>query len=64
MGHYGYYGITGNSRSLALYYYEIHGSWHKWQARRSRQKTFTWEKFYECQKRFPLPRPRIVHSYA
>lgn len=34
MGHYDYYGITGNSKSLALYYYEIHGIWYKWLARR------------------------------
>ncbi len=64
MGHYGYYGITGNSRSLGLYHYEIQRSWHKWLARRSRLKTFTWAKYYECLKRFPLPSPRIVHSYV
>ena len=33
MGHYGYYGITGNSRSLGLYHYEIQRSWHKWLAK-------------------------------
>ncbi len=64
MGHYGYYGITGNSRSLGLYHYEIQRNWHKWLARRSRLKTFTWAKYYECLKRFPLPSPRIVHSYV
>jgi hypothetical protein len=64
MGHYGYYGITGNSRSLALCHYEIQKGWYKWLARRSREGTFTWDKFNECLTRFPLPRPRIIHSYV
>ena len=64
VGHYGYYGITGNFRSLASYHLAILKGWHKWLARRSREKTFTWAKFNECLKRFPLPRPRIVHSYV
>jgi group II intron reverse transcriptase/maturase len=64
MGHYGYYGITGNSRSLSRYFYAIQTSWHKWLARRSNLRSFTWAMFYECLKRCPLPRPRIVHSYV
>ena len=63
MGHYGYYGITGNSRSLALYHWAIQTSWYKWLARRSSLRSFTWTKFYVCLRRFPLPSPRIVHSY-
>ena len=63
-GHYGYYGITGNFRSLARYHFAIQKNWHKWLGRRSRLRTFTWDKFNEILKRFPLPRPRIVHSYV
>ncbi len=64
VGHYGYYGITGNFRSLARYHFTIQKNWHKWLGRRSRLRTFTWDKFNVILKRFPLPRPRIVHSYV
>ena len=64
MGHYGYYGISGNFRSLARYHFTIQKMWCKWLGRRSRLKTFTWNKFNEILERFPLPRPRIVHSYV
>jgi len=29
-GHYGYYGITGNGKSLGMYYYELRRIWFKW----------------------------------
>ena len=34
LGHYGYYGLTGNSRSLGRYYWEVLLSWRKWLSRR------------------------------
>jgi group II intron reverse transcriptase/maturase len=61
-GHYGYYGVTGNFRSLESYYYAILRNWFKWLRRRSREKTLTWVRFFQHLDRFPLPRPRIVHS--
>ena len=64
MGHYGYYGITGNYLSLARYHYAIQSNWKKWLARRSNLRTFTWVKFYAILRLFPLPVPRIVHSYV
>ena len=60
-GHYSYYGITGNSKSIALYAWEVLKRWRKWLARRT-QGRFDWEKFNRLLKRFPLPRPRIVHN--
>lgn len=33
LGHYGYYGITGNSRSPASMRHEVRRVWHKWPAR-------------------------------
>ena len=63
-GHYGYYGITSNFKSLSLFYNEIRKGWRKWLARRSRKGPLSWEKFADILKRFPLPEPRIVHSDA
>jgi group II intron reverse transcriptase/maturase len=64
MGHYGYYGITGNSRSLHGYYEQVKSSWRKWLNRRSRRLDMPWERFGRMLKRYPLPPPRIVHRYS
>lgn len=62
-GHYQYYGITGNARSLENFLYQLRRSWHKWLNRRSEKKTLTWARFIEILEHYPLPTPRIVHSY-
>lgn len=64
LGHYGYYGISGNYKSLALFLYQVCKGWFKWLNRRSNKRSLTWSKFNESLKRFPLPTPRIVHSYV
>jgi len=61
-GHYGYYGITGNGRALACFREEVTKVWMKWLSRRS-QKRKGWEMFEKIKGRYPLPQPRIVHSY-
>jgi RNA-directed DNA polymerase len=61
-GHYGYYGITGNSRSLQLFYEEVKRIWFKWLNRRSQRKSYNWEKFNNVLRVYVLPRPKVVHS--
>ena len=61
-GHYGYYGITGNSRALSRFWHEVQGVWRKWLNRRSQNAGMTWERMQRLMKRYPLPTPRIVHS--
>ena len=61
-GHYAYYGITGNSRSLGLVHHETERIWRKWLNRRSQKARMNWERFGNLLRRYPLPRPRIVHS--
>lgn len=63
-GYYGYYGITGNYRSLERFVQQVRKIWRKWLARRSRKRNLTWSKMLCLLKSFPLPKPRIVHSYA
>jgi group II intron reverse transcriptase/maturase len=59
-GHYNYFGVSGNFRSLRLFVEEAKKAWYKWLRRRSQQAHLTWERFGELLKRFPLPRPRIT----
>jgi len=55
-GHYGYFGLTGNSHALYRFAWEVQTVWHKWLARRS-QRGMSWARFAELLERFPLPRP-------
>lgn len=61
-GYYGYYGITGNLRALERFWLEVKMAWHKWLNRRSGRKHMPWPRFDKLLERYPLPRPRIVHS--
>jgi len=64
LGHYAYFGVTGNSRSLHQYAEGVRRYWHKWLRRRHRwNNRWDWE-WYErtIAANYPLPRPRIVHS--
>jgi RNA-directed DNA polymerase len=63
-GHYAYFGITGNYRTLAGFLLQVKRSWHKWLSRRSRGNQMPWELFARMLEHYPLPSPRIVHQYA
>jgi group II intron reverse transcriptase/maturase len=62
-GHYAYYGMSDNGRSLNAYHNRVRQLVYKWMNRRSQRKTMNWDKFCEYVKRYPLPTPRIVHKF-
>lgn len=62
-GHYAYFGVTSNSAALCRVLYETERIWRKWLSRRSQRAFKSWRKMHALLQRFPLPRPRIVHSY-
>jgi len=64
IGHYAYYGITGNMQQLQRFSTQVKRLWRKWLERRTRSKRLTWERFAALLTRYPLPSPRIVHRYA
>ncbi len=64
VGHYAYYGITGNSGRLQQYRHQVTKIWRKWLARRTRSKRLPWDRFNAFLARHPLPPARIVHRYA
>jgi RNA-directed DNA polymerase len=63
-GHFAYFGISGNYKRLADLHYETRRIWRKWLSRRSNNSRVTWDVFARIEKRFPLPQPKIVHSYT
>jgi group II intron reverse transcriptase/maturase len=61
-GHYQYYGVSGNMRSLRRFYLLIKRMTLKWLNRRSQRKSFSRERFEKYLEHYPLPEPRIVHN--
>jgi len=61
-GHYAYYGITGNARSLASFLHGVERIWQRWLSRRSQRAPIGWDRFKALLRVFPLPRPVVVHS--
>jgi group II intron reverse transcriptase/maturase len=59
-GHYGYYGIAGNQRSVDCFLYEVRRIWRKWLHRRSQRARMWWARFQRMESRYPLPRPRLI----
>ncbi len=59
-GHFNYFGVSGNFRSLLLVIEQAKRSWYKWLCRRSQRKRLTWERFQDLLRDFPLPKPRIT----
>jgi RNA-directed DNA polymerase len=62
LGHYSYFGITGNYAALHRFWCAAMKAWRKWLRRRSLTARKPWEWFAALWGRFPLPRPRVVHS--
>jgi hypothetical protein len=58
-GHYNYFGVSGNFRSLFRLFTEVEKAWFKWLRRRSQKNGLNGEKYNKLLERLPLPRPRI-----
>ena len=64
LGHYRYYGISGNMRALRKFYYLTSELAYKWLNRRSQKKSISHSNFCRYL-RSTLPQPRIYHlTYA
>jgi RNA-directed DNA polymerase len=63
-GHYAYYGITGNSRSITSVRHKVLHIWYKWLNRRSRGgNQMTWKRFISMiNGNLKVPPARVVHS--
>lgn len=59
-GHYNYFGVNGNHRSLKVLAESVRRLWFKWLRRRSQRKRLNWERYQDLLKDFPLPPPRIT----
>ena len=58
-GHFAYYGVTDNSKSIRNFAYQVLLTLFKWLNRRGKRGCYTWDKFNKLLKLYPLPKPRI-----
>ncbi len=61
-GHFSYFGVSGNQRSLLQVLWQVRCAWFKWLCRRSQRKRLNSERFADLLRDFPLPPPRIAVS--
>lgn len=61
-GHYNYYGISSNSRSVQIFYRQTMRLAYKWLNRRSQKDSFNQTEFYEYLKLYPLPKPALAFN--
>jgi RNA-directed DNA polymerase len=62
LGHFSYYGVTGNYYALQGFRDGVRRLWFKWLSRRQRHGYFSWSAYQALLQRHPLPRARVVHS--
>jgi group II intron reverse transcriptase/maturase len=58
IGHYNYYYVHGNARSVWSYYGRVIEYAKKWLNRRSQRNSYTWEKFKRILEYTKIPKPR------
>jgi RNA-directed DNA polymerase len=64
-GHYGYYGITFNSKMISSFHYQTKRKLQKWLNRRGGKGAWTWEKVTKLTNVWmPLEKPRIYHKLS
>jgi RNA-directed DNA polymerase len=63
LGHYAYFGITGNIQQLHRYREQVAQMWRQWLERRTRSKPLPWSRFSALLARHPLPHARIFRHY-
>ncbi len=61
-GHYGYYGLTGNSQALGRFRWAALSLWRHWLRRRSQRAPMPWDRFKRLLRHHPVPEARAVHS--
>ena len=62
-GHYNYYGVPGNERSLWTFRNHVVHAWYRQLSRRSQRAQLTVSDQKGIERRFPLPKPRITHPW-
>jgi group II intron reverse transcriptase/maturase len=58
-GHFNYFGVNGNLRSLSNLRYHAERAWFKWLNRRSQRSRLNWKRFRDLLRDFSFPKPKV-----
>lgn len=58
-GHYAYYGLGGNIKSLQRFYHMAQRCWHNALSSRSWKSYISWDKFQKMEQTYPLRQPKL-----
>lgn len=64
LGHYHYYGVTGNFKCVAAFYRHVKRTLHRYLSRRSQRAYIKWEMYGRILKRIRLLKPYLPHAVA
>jgi hypothetical protein len=59
-GHFGYFGVSGNSDAISRFRHKVTQTWRKWLHRRSQRARMTWQRMGQLLERYPLPPARLL----
>jgi group II intron reverse transcriptase/maturase len=59
LGHYHYYGVSGNFAAIKRYYCSTRLLAFKWLNRRSQKRSWNWKQFENFMSKHPLPKPEL-----
>jgi len=62
LGHFGYFGITGNYQALYNFWHRVKDPWRVWLSRRSQRAWMSIKRMERLLKHYPLPKPRLRTS--
>ncbi|MBW2567203.1 MAG: hypothetical protein JRE24_10120 [Deltaproteobacteria bacterium] len=62
-GHFQYYGVSENYDGIVRFHKATLRMVRKWLNRRSQKRKMNWDRFTEYLEHYPLPKPKIVHSF-
>jgi group II intron reverse transcriptase/maturase len=62
LGHFNYFGVNGNHRSLSAILYKVERAWFRWLRRRSQRTRMTWRRFNRMLREMPLPKVRVYRN--
>lgn len=63
-GHFGYFGVAGNSELVRRFCYRVTCTWRRGLLRRSQGRHMPWGRMSKLLERYPLPTPRIARSHS
>ena len=61
-GHFNYFGVNGNHRSMGIILRKVELCWIKWLRRRSQRNRMTYKRYFRMLKELPLPRVRVYRN--